>query len=133
MKSTIRAFLLSCLLLTAIFSFAAPMATADSVFKACTPGSPTDSSPACQKSSESMTSNSFLGQNGVITKVATILTTVVAVASVIMVIVGGLKYVLSSGDANNITSAKNTILYALIGLVISIIARAIITFVLKKL
>lgn len=57
---------------------------------------------------------------------------VVGVIAVIMIIVGGLKYILSSGDSNNINSAKNTILYAIIGLVIVAFAQIIVKFVLKK-
>lgn len=57
---------------------------------------------------------------------------IVGVAAVIMVIVGGLKYVTSSGDSGNINSAKNTILYALIGLVVVALAQIIVKFVLDK-
>lgn len=56
---------------------------------------------------------------------------VVGVAAVIMIIIGGLKYITSSGDSNNITSAKNTILYAIIGLVIVALAQFIVKFVLN--
>ena len=47
-----------------------------------------------------------------------------------MLIVGGVKYALSAGDAKAVTDAKNTILYALIGLVIAILAYSIVSFVL---
>lgn len=56
---------------------------------------------------------------------------VVGVAAVIMIIIGGLKYITSSGDSNNITSAKNTILYAIIGLIIVALAQFIVKFVLN--
>jgi hypothetical protein len=49
-----------------------------------------------------------------------------------MIIIGGLKYITSSGDSNNITSAKNTILYAIIGLVVVALAQFIVKFVLGK-
>ena len=57
---------------------------------------------------------------------------IVGIAAVIMIIVGGLKYIMSSGDSSNITSAKNTILYAIIGLVIVALAQVILKFVLQK-
>ena len=62
-----------------------------------------------------------------------IFSVVVGVIAVIMIIVGGLKYVMSSGDSNNITSAKNTILYAIIGLVVVAMAQVIVRFVVSKL
>ena len=51
--------------------------------------------------------------------------------AVIMIILGGIRYTTSNGDSSQITSAKNTILYAVIGLVIAILAYAIVNFVLS--
>lgn len=56
---------------------------------------------------------------------------IVGVASVFMIIIGGFKYVTAQGDSNNITSAKNTIMYAIIGLVIAALAQGLVLFVLK--
>ncbi len=70
--------------------------------------------------------------NGLIKTVITIFSLVVGVVSVIMIIIGGLKYITSSGDSNNVQSAKNTILYAIIGLVIVALAQVIVKFVLGK-
>lgn len=57
---------------------------------------------------------------------------IVGVAAVIMVIVGGLKYVISQGDSSNVNSAKNTILYAIVGLVVVALAQVVVKFVLGK-
>ena len=53
----------------------------------------------------------------------------VGVISVIMLIVGGIKYATSAGDSNKVTSAKNTIMYAIIGLAVAVLAFAIVGFV----
>lgn len=69
-------------------------------------------------------------------QVKTILQIVFVVAgavAVIVVAVAGLNYVISSGDPQKTAKAKDTILYALIGLAISILAFTIVTFVLGKL
>ena len=68
----------------------------------------------------------------VITTVVNIISILVGVLAVIMIIFGGLKYITSGGDSNKITSAKNTIIYALIGLVIVALAQFIVRFVLSK-
>ncbi len=60
--------------------------------------------------------------------VTSILLFIVGAVSVIMIIVGALRYVLSAGDAKNTAAAKDTILYAVIGLVIALSAYAIIKF-----
>ena len=54
----------------------------------------------------------------------------VGVLSVIMLIFGGFRYVISGGKKESVTNAKNTILYAIIGLLVAVFAYAIINFIL---
>lgn len=70
--------------------------------------------------------------NKIITTVINIFSLVVGVVSVIMIIIGGLKYITSGGDSNNVSGAKNTILYAIVGLVIVALAQIIVKFVLNR-
>lgn len=56
----------------------------------------------------------------------------IGIISVIMIIIGGFRYVLSGGDSKNTTAAKDTILYAVIGLVVALLAYSIANFVLKQ-
>lgn len=53
--------------------------------------------------------------------------------AVIMIIVGGIRYMTSNGDASKTASAKNTILYSVVGLVVVVMAYAIVAFVLDNL
>jgi len=73
------------------------------------------------------------GVDSLVTKAINILLYVVGAVSVIMIIVGGFKYVTSGGDSAGVTSAKNTILYAVIGLIVAVLAWAIVNFVLNDL
>lgn len=57
----------------------------------------------------------------------------IGAVSVVMIIFGGFKYVTSAGESSAVSSAKNTILYAVVGLVISVAAYAIVGFVLGSL
>ena len=57
---------------------------------------------------------------------------IVGLISVIMLVYGGLRYILSGGDSKKVTDAKNTVLYAIIGLIISLLAYAIVRFVLNS-
>ena len=70
--------------------------------------------------------------NNIIKLVINIFSIIVGVVAVIMIIVGGLKYITSGGDSNNVTSAKNTILYAIIGLIVVALAQVIVRFVLAR-
>ncbi|MGH7238042.1 MAG: Mbov_0395 family pilin-like conjugal transfer protein [Candidatus Saccharimonadales bacterium] len=53
--------------------------------------------------------------------------------SVLFIVIGGFRYILSAGDPQDAAQAKNTIIYAVIGLIIAISAYAIVNFVLGKL
>jgi len=70
--------------------------------------------------------------NILIEDIVNIISVVVAIVAVIMIIVGGFKYITSGGDSGNVTGAKNTILYAIIGLVVVALAQFIVKFVLTK-
>lgn len=70
--------------------------------------------------------------DGTVKLAISFLSFIVGIAAVIMVMVGGFKYITSSGDSNNISSAKNTILYAIIGLVVAVLAQIIVRFVLNQ-
>ena len=61
-----------------------------------------------------------------------VLSVIVGIAAVIMVIISGFKYITSGGDTNSIASAKNTLVYAIVGLIIVAISQFIVTFVLKR-
>ena len=67
-----------------------------------------------------------------IKKVINIFSLVIGVVAVIMIILGGFKYITSGGDSGNVTGAKNTILYAVIGLIIVALAQIIVRFVLQN-
>jgi cytochrome bd-type quinol oxidase subunit 2 len=57
---------------------------------------------------------------------------VVGVVAVIMLIIGGLRYILSGGDEAGTRSAKDTILYSVIGIIVALLAYAIVNFVIGR-
>lgn len=67
--------------------------------------------------------------NDIFKTIVNVLLFVIGAISVIMIIVGGIKYTTSNGDSSSVTSAKNTILYAVVGLLVSMFAYAIVNFV----
>ena len=73
------------------------------------------------------------GDGGIFTTVADILLFLVGAISVIMLIIGGIRYVVSAGDQQAVTNAKNTILYAIVGIVIAFLAFAAVNFVVNQL
>jgi TRAP-type C4-dicarboxylate transport system permease small subunit len=64
--------------------------------------------------------------------IVNLLSAIVGIVAVIMIIVGGLRYITSGGNDTSVTSAKNTILYAIIGLIIVALAQVLVRFTLNK-
>ncbi len=65
-------------------------------------------------------------------KIINIFSVIVGVIAVIMIIIGGLKYITSGGESSNVSGAKNTIIYAIVGLVVVALAQFIVHFVLNN-
>ena len=70
--------------------------------------------------------------NGLLTTIINIFSAVVGVIAVLMIIVGGLRYITSGGDSGKVSGAKTTIIYALVGLVVVALAQLIVHFVLAQ-
>lgn len=80
----------------------------------------------------SCTATSGPSVQSVITDVINILSFAVGVIAIIMIIIGGIKYITANGDAGGVSSAKQTILGAIIGLVIVAMAQVIVRFVITS-
>lgn len=72
------------------------------------------------------------GPNGVLVNVTSILAVIAGAVSVIFLVWGGFKYITSGGDSSNVASAKNTIIAAIVGLILALLARPIILFVVGR-
>ena len=67
-----------------------------------------------------------------ITNVTNVLLFLIGALSVIFIIISGIYYVTSQGNAEQVKKAKNTMVYAVVGLIISILAYAIVNFVIAS-
>ena len=74
----------------------------------------------------------LFGDEGLFKQITNVLLFIIGAISVIMLIIGGIRYVVSGGDSSAVTSAKNTILYAVIGIVVAILAYAMVNFVITS-
>lgn len=84
---------------------------------------------ACNASSTDATTQI----NNIVHTIVNLLSAVVGIVAVIMIIIGGFRYITSGGNDTSVTAAKNTILYAIIGLVVVALAQIIVRFTLSKL
>jgi cytochrome bd-type quinol oxidase subunit 2 len=90
------------------------------------PGS--QSSTACQQDG----SDPLTGEKGILTRATRLLSFLTGVVAVIMLIIAGIMFVTSDGDASKVASARQTALYALIGVIVALVAQGIVVFVLSR-
>jgi hypothetical protein len=76
------------------------------------------------------TAQSALGR--ILSVIVQTLVFIVGGISMIMIVIGGLRYVTSAGDPNTTKGAKDTVLYAVIGIVVAVLAQGLVTFVLSR-
>lgn len=72
----------------------------------------------------------FGGETSIFTTIVNVLLFIIGAICVIMLIWGGIRYTTSAGNAASVTAAKNTIMYAIIGLIIAFLAFALVNWVL---
>lgn len=85
------------------------------------------SNPQC-----STTPANSVSINNIIKAVINLLSFFVGLIAVIMIMVSGYKYITAGGDSNKVSNAKNTLVYAIIGLVVAALAQSLVKFVLTK-
>lgn len=71
----------------------------------------------------------LIGEGGIFSEITNVLLFATGAIAVIMIVIGGLRYVISGGDAKQVDAAKNTILYAIIGIIVALLAYAAVGFV----
>ncbi len=74
----------------------------------------------------------LFGTTGTFRTLTNVMLYLIGAISVIMLIVGGLRYVVSGGDSTAVQNAKNTILYAVVGIIVAILAYAVVSFVITS-
>jgi hypothetical protein len=76
--------------------------------------------------------NPISGPNGLLIRVARFISLLIGIAAVIIIIFGGIKYITSGGKPESVSSAKSTIVYALVGILIALLSQGIIVFVINQ-
>lgn len=89
-------------------------------------------SNVCQdiRSTPGASNSELFGPNGPITKITSFFAVLMGVVAIIILIYAGYMYITSGGDSRKVSTAKTTIIYAAIGIVIALSAQAIVNFIL---
>lgn len=70
--------------------------------------------------------------NTLIKNIINVFSIVVGLVAVVMIIIGGFRYIVSGGESSSVSGAKNAILFAIVGLIIVVIAQLIVHFVISR-
>lgn len=125
MKQRIKTIVTSLAILFGLVAFQAPLVAAApvDVFPSASCGSNT--TVCANKNNNTIYT--------IVKNIINVLFLAAGIIAVIMIIIGGINYAISSGDKGKLESAKNTVLYAVIGLIIAALAFPIVTFVVDRL
>lgn len=120
------------MLIVSIMALGAVWVPAVANAQSCTADSsnPLSSGSSCTKNASQP--SDLTGDNGVFKTITNVLLFIIGAISVIMIIYGGIVYTTSGGNADRVRSAKNTILYAVVGLIVAILAFAVVNFVVSS-
>ena len=122
-------------IISIVFAIAAIVATAGGVYAPVwaseDAGAGMSLTTGQQAANTGATSKSF-DPADMVKNVVNIAMYIIAIVAVAMIIWGGIQYMISSGDSGKVKTAKNTIIYGCIGLVIAILSYAIVNFVTTK-
>jgi hypothetical protein len=88
------------------------------------------SSAYCQDTKSA--TNQVYGKHGAIVITSYIIASVAGVAAIIVIVIGGIRFMVSGGDPSSVASARNSIIYALVGLILIAASETIFVYVLDK-
>jgi hypothetical protein len=128
------------LALSGIFLFQGVLATGvsaeqfDPLAPTCNAASDTQEAQAiCDDSTDGADRDPINGDGGVIADVANLLALAGGVIAVFIIVIAGITMMTSGGDAGKVSSSRNAIIYAAVGLVVIVLARTIVVFIFDRL
>jgi hypothetical protein len=135
MKHILTSLLVLISLATPVAAFSTPAYAADPLQAACNRLSADEraQSSACVAARGDDTQNPLTGPNGIINRIANGVALIAGAAAVIIIIVSAIGMTTSGGDMQRVQTARNGVIYAVVGLVIIVLARGLIALVLNKL
>lgn len=115
------------MLMVSLLGVFTPVVSAANGINICSKENGSDNSVYCQNKDSG---GAQVG--GIIKTIVEVLLMAVGAISIIMIVIGGILFALSSGDAQKAAKARSTVLYAVVGLAVSLFASAIVNFVFNR-
>jgi hypothetical protein len=132
--SRLRAIIIGALLLLgSLCAISVPSVYAvDVITQVCDGQNGIEQSQVCTDNLTNSDSNPLFGESGILTKAINIISIIVAIVAVIIIIIAGLKFITSQGNAQSINTARNQIIYAIIGIIVAALAQGLVALVLRR-
>ena len=131
--NAIKLFLLAPVaLLLLMFPVVAHASTQSDLDAACAKATATGGTRPTYCIDSANASDPLTGKDGVLIKVTNIVAFITGVVAVFIIIIAGGRFVLSRGDSAKVVTARQAIIYAIVGLIVILVARTVIIFVLTK-
>jgi hypothetical protein len=140
----IKRLIITLLLLLPVFVLTAPVPNAQAAFGGLfsddlcdgatgdDPSTPDVNETSTVCAERGNTDNPLTGTTGLLLRAASLITVIIGIASFIIIIYGSIKYITSGGEPASVENAKNTVMYALVGIVVALASQAIIVFVVNN-
>ncbi len=126
MKRLLQTILATAVLATGVMAVALPAQPAFA--QTCT-----DAKDCVTKGANNVRTGASRSLPETIQQITNVLLFLLGAISVIMLVVGGFKFVTSGGSPEQVKSAKNTIMYSIVGVVVAIVAYAVVDWVIRQL
>lgn len=99
---------------------------------ACSELTPTERAGATICNESEIVDDPVVGEEGVIIKVANVLSIAAGIIAVIIVVVAGIQMTLSTGDSQKVSNSRNAIIYTAVGILVIVLARTIVIFIVNS-
>lgn len=126
-----KRFLVASLFTVSLLAIPASAGAVDVIGKNCT-GRAANSSICVDNNPAADAENPIFGPKGIITTIINLLSVITGIVAVIIIILAGLKYISSGSNPQDVTQARERILYAFVGLIIAALAQVLVRFIIGK-
>ncbi|MGI9027279.1 MAG: hypothetical protein ACR2FM_00310 [Candidatus Saccharimonadales bacterium] len=132
-----RAIILLSLLVAPLLLTAPATVWAVDVFKPCDTSKAANKGAVCEdkrttEDAKGDTNNPLFGSKGILTQIINILSIIIGIVAIIIIILAGLKFVTSGSNPQDITQARERVIYAAVGLMVAALAQVLVRFIIGK-
>ncbi len=133
MKKLVSSLALFVIVISTLFAVPQIARAVDVIKPVCDAQNGINDSQVCKDDLTHSADNPIFGPSGVMTRAISIVSLVVGIVSIIIIVIAGIKFMTSQGNPQAVSTARNQIIYAIIGIVVASLAQGLVALILRKL